>query len=65
VTTSVGISTMPRDGLTPQALFQAADQALYVAKRAGRNRIYTRHGPVNVVDGYGAPHHQSGRHALA
>jgi two-component system cell cycle response regulator len=48
VTVSVGLAMMPRDGETPLALMHAADQALYVAKRAGRNRTYTVHGPVNV-----------------
>jgi diguanylate cyclase (GGDEF)-like protein len=35
---SLGIAVYPRDGETRQALIQAADQALYVAKRTGRNR---------------------------
>ncbi|MGC9669870.1 GGDEF domain-containing protein [Planosporangium sp. 12N6] len=47
-TVSVGLAVMPRDGGTPQALLQAADQALYAAKRAGRNRVYTTQGPVHI-----------------
>ncbi|HEV7896572.1 MAG TPA: GGDEF domain-containing protein [Planosporangium sp.] len=46
VTVSIGLATMPADGLTPPALLHAADQGLYAAKRAGRNRTYTRGGPV-------------------
>jgi diguanylate cyclase (GGDEF)-like protein len=49
VTASVGLAVLSRDGGTPQALTHAADQALYVAKRAGRNRTYTTYGPVNVA----------------
>ncbi len=38
VTCSVGIATMPEAGRDWDALFKAADSALYVSKRSGRNR---------------------------
>jgi diguanylate cyclase (GGDEF)-like protein len=39
VTASVGVaSIVPDDATTPQTLIQAADDALYAAKAAGRNR---------------------------
>ena len=38
VTASIGVATMPEDGSDPQALIAAADEALYEAKRAGKNR---------------------------
>lgn len=39
ITVSVGVATFPEDGKTAEAVLSAADQALYVAKRAGRNRV--------------------------
>jgi len=42
VTVSIGVVTLwPSEGLAtgPQALFAQADDALYEAKRAGRNRV--------------------------
>ena len=39
VTTSIGMAAMPTDGSNANALLEAADKALYAAKRAGRNRV--------------------------
>ena len=36
---SAGVSTYPFDGATPTALLRAADQALYAAKAAGKDRV--------------------------
>jgi diguanylate cyclase (GGDEF)-like protein len=41
VTCSVGVSTFPKDARTPADLFKITDQALYAAKRSGRNRVCT------------------------
>lgn len=39
VTVSVGVALWPRDGASPQAVIERADQALYQSKQAGRNRV--------------------------
>ena len=39
VTISAGIAMMPEDADNTKALFEAADKALYTAKRTGRNRV--------------------------
>lgn len=39
VTASFGVAAFPDHGRTPQALVHAADEALYEAKAAGRNRV--------------------------
>jgi two-component system cell cycle response regulator len=38
VTCSIGVATYPDAGSTWGELFKAADEALYVSKRSGRNR---------------------------
>jgi len=38
VTVSIGVAVLPDDGTTPSALIRAADEALYSAKAAGRDR---------------------------
>ncbi len=48
VTLSAGISTMPEDAESQQGLFEAADKALYTAKRTGRNRLVTAAGKFAV-----------------
>jgi len=40
VTISIGISNFPYDASTAEALVKIADENLYVAKNAGRNRIH-------------------------
>ena len=42
ITASFGVATYPNDGMTVESLLRAADEALYEAKRAGRNRVCTR-----------------------
>ncbi len=39
LTVSIGLAICPRDGTTPEAWLAAADGALYVAKKGGRDRI--------------------------
>ncbi len=39
LTVSVGTATFPEDAWSPDTLIFAADQALYAAKHAGRNRV--------------------------
>lgn len=46
VTVSIGVSTWGEDGATPELLLTAADQAMYVAKRQGRNRVIGARGVV-------------------
>jgi two-component system cell cycle response regulator len=39
VTASVGIATLERADDSPETVFKRADNALYAAKRRGRNRV--------------------------
>jgi diguanylate cyclase (GGDEF)-like protein len=38
---SCGVATLPEDAADAQSVFRAADQALYRAKRAGKNQVMT------------------------
>ncbi len=38
VTCSIGVATFPEGGQSWETLFKAADEALYISKRSGRNR---------------------------
>lgn len=40
LTTSIGIAMYPRNGITSTRLLHLADQALYQAKKQGRNMVY-------------------------
>jgi len=39
LTISIGVACSPLHGATPEILLRSADQALYAAKRGGRNRV--------------------------
>jgi two-component system, cell cycle response regulator len=41
ITCSIGVATFPNDAKSPEELFKITDQALYAAKRSGRNRVCT------------------------
>ena len=43
VTTSIGYACAPEDGNTFAELYAKADQALYTAKRRGKNRCCSVH----------------------
>ena len=41
LTLSLGVASFPDDGRDPATIMAAADQALYEAKAAGRNRVHS------------------------
>ncbi|MFL6682431.1 MAG: diguanylate cyclase, partial [Burkholderiaceae bacterium] len=49
ITASFGVSSFPADGIESQGLVQAADAALYVAKRNGRNRVAAAGDPAQAA----------------
>ena len=51
LTVSIGVSAAPDDGAERMMLLKAADEALYRAKLAGRNRVVTREGWRKQADG--------------
>jgi diguanylate cyclase (GGDEF)-like protein len=65
VTVSIGLAGLPADGVTAHDLLHSADQAMYVAKRAGRNRVYSRYGPVNEPMATGFMIESGARHLTA
>jgi diguanylate cyclase (GGDEF)-like protein len=54
ITVSIGLSTFPRSAGDREALLRQADDALYVAKRTGRNRVNASHASRVCADGTGA-----------
>src|SRR2546427_162782 len=57
VTASFGVASLPDDEATnSEDLFRAADEALYAAKRAGKNQVAAA-GPAEKVTSHGAAGH--------
>ena len=50
ITVSIGIAAAPADGVERMVLLKAADEALYRAKQAGRNRVMLQRGWVTSVE---------------
>jgi diguanylate cyclase (GGDEF)-like protein/PAS domain S-box-containing protein len=49
ITVSIGVAALPDHGTSPKQLLEAADAALYRAKRDGRDRVVAADQPVPVV----------------
>ena len=49
VTVSIGVASLPDNGDTPEAVIAVADEALYQAKREGRNRVVQSRQPAHPV----------------
>jgi diguanylate cyclase (GGDEF)-like protein len=49
VTVSLGIAVLGDEHLTAESLLDRADQALYVAKQNGRNRVWTQFGACSEI----------------
>jgi diguanylate cyclase (GGDEF)-like protein len=49
ITCSAGVSAFPRDGQTTREIIDAADKALYQAKRSGKNAVVTTEGLVEEM----------------
>jgi diguanylate cyclase (GGDEF)-like protein len=50
VSASIGVSTFPADGMDLELLILKADEALYAAKEAGRDRVMCASGEVERID---------------
>jgi len=50
VTVSVGVAELPQHGTTPKTLLEAADAALYRAKREGRDRVVVADALLSAVE---------------
>ncbi|UCG84967.1 MAG: diguanylate cyclase [Gemmatimonadota bacterium] len=48
VTVSIGVAELPADGTDTRAVIDCADQRMYQAKRAGRNRVVGSNGEATV-----------------
>ena len=46
ITVSIGVSSYPENGVEADGLIKAADDAMYHAKRSGKNRVAIADGPV-------------------
>lgn len=49
ITVSIGVSSYPDDGDTVEKIIRAADDALYVAKVTGRNRVIEANRPESLI----------------
>jgi diguanylate cyclase (GGDEF)-like protein len=56
ITISIGVAAFPESGDNPQAVINAADEALYRAKQNGRNRIELSSSIINFSSGVSAGH---------
>ncbi len=48
-TASIGVAVFPKDGKDFEALYKAADQALYMAKKRGKNQLAFYHDELEAV----------------